>query len=155
MKKMLLAVLVVALCATPTLAAETSSSVWSPQFGLDILQPGYNLQGSTRSLHLTLGGAHLSLLRIGQLRFPTVGLDYQLRFSEHPGVTGLYDPYSSQLGFFLLSTGVKYRVNDSSPVEGGPGNEWGIHVKGQYATRVDPDPRVGRWGITTGVYFGF
>ncbi|HXK35981.1 MAG TPA: hypothetical protein VJ553_00155 [Candidatus Paceibacterota bacterium] len=150
--KVLTVLMALFLAASLVSAGDAPSSVWSPQFGVDFLQPSYNLQGVSREFHTTLLGANVSLLRVGRFRFPTAGLDLQVRFNQDEGID---HPYH-KLGFFLLSSGVKYIIrNDSTNAWGYHKTEVGIHIKGQYATRVDPDPRVGRWGIATGIYLTF
>lgn len=147
-----LTVLTVLFMSTGAVAEEPRHTLWSPQFAVDVAQPGYNRAGTSRQLHLTLAGVDVSLLRAGRFRFPTAGLDFQVRFNEERSE---YETYYHKLGFFLLSSGVKVIIDDGKDARGYDNGEIGIHIKGQYATRVDPDPRVGRWGVAAGVYLTF
>ncbi|HXV26429.1 MAG TPA: hypothetical protein VD862_00135 [Candidatus Paceibacterota bacterium] len=117
---------------------------WNPKAGLDVLQPGYNLSGDAHKFHVTVAGAHVSFFRLGRFRLPSLGTDFQARFTETPSQG------TSVSGHWLLTSGIKFLVEED-PING----ESGLHAKGFYDTRSDPDPRVGRWGFVVGVYFGF
>jgi hypothetical protein len=136
--------------ASLVVAGEEQQSAWAPQFGVDVLQPSFNVAGSVKQPHVTLAGAHLSLFRTGRFRYPTAGLDFQVRLHEDAVEQKYW-----RLGFFLFSTGVKYVLSEKQRASYGAVKEWGIHFKVQIANRADPDPHIGRVGFATGVYIGW
>jgi opacity protein-like surface antigen len=150
LKKTLLAAaagfLAVVAVAVPAWADEQpKQNLWQPAGAADFFQPGYNLTGETNRFHFTLAGVHASFLRVGRFRFPTVGLDFQLRTTRRPASDNILT------GHWLATAGASFVLNEAD--RGLP--EDGFHAKAFYALRDDPDPRIGRWGITVGYYFGF
>lgn len=96
---------------------------------IDLPQLAVETGTTPREAHLTIAGYSISLFRVGNLRFPRVGVDWQLRRRQGPENCDCRQDFR---GHWLAVAGGSYILNESFS-----GSEWNFIFGASYDLRAD------------------
>ena len=128
-KNLVLLVFAVVAMFTPCWAFAQDSEQVSLAHHIDLPQLAVETGTTSREAHLTIAGYSISLFRVGNLRFPRVGVDWQLRRRQGSENCDCRKDFS---GHWLAVAGGSYILNESFS-----GAEWNFIFGASYNLRAD------------------